>query len=127
MKIQGIYEVAIKVKALETAEHFYREVLGLQVGLRDDGRRWVFLRVGGAAGMLVLQEERSNWPTQHFAFTIDEKDLESACRSLTEMSVEFEGPVFHEWMPAQSIYFSDPDGHDLELCAPTSKTKRFLP
>ena len=22
------------------------------------------------------------------------------------------------WMPARSIYFSDPDGHELELCAP---------
>jgi len=28
------------------------------------------------------------------------------------------GLVFHQWMPARSIYFSDPDGHELELCAP---------
>ena len=31
--------------------------------------------------------------------------------------VEVEGPVFHEWMAATSLYFEDPDGHALELCA----------
>jgi hypothetical protein len=26
--------------------------------------------------------------------------------------------MVHDWMPARSVYFADPDGHDLELCAP---------
>jgi hypothetical protein len=25
--------------------------------------------------------------------------------------------VTHDWIPARSVYFADPDGHDLELCA----------
>jgi catechol 2,3-dioxygenase-like lactoylglutathione lyase family enzyme len=33
--INGVYEVAIRVKDLPRAEAFYREVLGLEVGLRD--------------------------------------------------------------------------------------------
>jgi hypothetical protein len=37
---------------------------------------------------------------------------------LKELGVTSKGPVLHEWMPAKSVYFSDPDGHDLELCAP---------
>jgi catechol 2,3-dioxygenase-like lactoylglutathione lyase family enzyme len=41
--IKGVYEVAIKVHDLDRAEEFYREVLGLEVGLRDEPRRWVFL------------------------------------------------------------------------------------
>lgn len=118
LPINGIYEVAIKVKDLPTAEKFYREVLDLQVGLRDETRNWLFLRAGGQNGMIVLQEDKGDWPTAHFAFTIQAADVDRAVSVLKERGVEIDGPHFHEWMPATSIYFSDPDGHDLELCAP---------
>jgi len=80
----------------------------------------LFLRAGGQAGMLVLQEDKGEWPTQHFAFTVDELDIERAATALVAQGVLIEGPVYHDWMPAKSVYFSDPDGHALELCAPIS-------
>ena len=119
--IRGIYEVAIRVKDLSRSEPFYRETLGLEVGLRDEQRKWLFLRSGGQAGMVVLQEDKSDWPTQHFAFTVSEIDIEAAVTVLLERGVQIEGPMYHEWMPAKSVYFSDPDGHDLELCAPVRR------
>lgn len=119
--IKGLYEVAIPVRALAPAEAFYREVLGLQVGLRDDRRNWLFLRVGGDAGMVVLQETPGEWPAMHFAFTVDEADLERAAEALRARGVAVHGPVFHEWIPARSVYFRDPDGHDVELCAPARR------
>ncbi|MFN7946102.1 MAG: VOC family protein [Blastocatellia bacterium] len=121
LPISGVYEVAIRVKDLSVAEPFYREVLDLQVGLRDERRRWLFLRAGDEAGMIVLQEDKGQWPTQHFAFTIREADVERAVAVLRERGVEVDGPHFHAWMPATSIYFTDPDGHDLELCAPAAR------
>ena len=77
LAIRGLYEIAIPVKELSRAEAFYRDVLGLEVGLRDETRRWVFLRAGGIAGMVVLQECSGECPTLHFAFTVDHADLES--------------------------------------------------
>lgn len=121
LPIRGVYEIAIRVKDLAKAEPFYREVLGLEEGLRDDRRNWLFLRAGGNAGMVVLQEDKSEWPLQHFAFTIDESDIEHAAAILRERGVEVEGPVFHQWMPATSLYFEDPDGNALELCAITNR------
>lgn len=124
LPIRGVYEVAIRVKDLARAEPFYREVLGLEVGIRDDKRNWLFLRAGGDAGMVVLQEDKTDWPLQHFAFTIDEADIEPAAAMLRERGVEVEGPVFHEWMPATSLYFEDPDGNALELCANAKREDR---
>ena len=121
LPIRGLYEVAIRVKDLSKSEAFYREILGLEVGIRDERRNMLFLRAGGRAGMVVLQEDKGTWPTQHLAFTVEEADIEAAATVLEERGVAVEGPVFHEWMPARSVYFSDPDGHDLELCAPVQK------
>ena len=121
LPIRGVYEVAIRVKELQRSELFYRDVLGLEVGLRDEHRPWVFLRAGGQAGMIVLQEDPEHWTQQHLAFTVDEADIERAAAMLRERGVAVDGPHFHAWMPAKSIYFPDPDGHDLELCAPGAK------
>lgn len=118
LPIKGVYEVAIRVKELARAEAFYRDVLGLQTGLRDEKRNWLFLRAGGDAGMIVLQEDKGEWPLQHLAFTVAEDDLGRAADHLRARGVKVDGPHFHEWMPAKSIYFADPDGNDLELCAP---------
>jgi catechol 2,3-dioxygenase-like lactoylglutathione lyase family enzyme len=118
LNIRGVYEVAIRVSNLPRSEAFYKDVLGLEEGLRDEKRNWLFLRAGGLAGMIVLQEDAGTWPKQHFAFTIDEGDIDWAASVLKEKGLEIEGPVLHEWMPAKSVYFDDPDGHSLELCAP---------
>ena len=117
----GLYEVAIKVRDLSAAEPFYREVLGLQFGLRDQMRNWLFLRLAGSAGMVVLQEDHGEWPRQHFAFAVKDSQLECAAALLREKNISVEGPVFHDWIPGRSLYFADPDGHDLELFALTDR------
>jgi catechol 2,3-dioxygenase-like lactoylglutathione lyase family enzyme len=127
LPIRGVYEVAINVRDLARAERFYREVLGLTVGLRNDDRRRVFLRAGGQAGMIVLIEDQGEWPAQHLAFTVDAADIDAAAAALRRAGVKVEGPVTHDWMPAKSAYFSDPDGHELELCAPLAPAEAAKP
>lgn len=117
LPIRGLYEIAIRVKELARAETFYRDVLGLTAGVRDERRNWLFMWVGGNAGMVVLQEDKGDWPTQHFAFTVDEPDLTRAMLMLKAKGVALSEPVYHEWMNSVSVYFADPDGHDLELIA----------
>lgn len=116
--IRGVYEVVVRVSDLARAEAFYRDVLGLELGLDDPNRPMSFWRVGGSDGMLVLQHDAGEFPKQHFAFRVDEADLEKAARHLEDNGVSVHGPVQHDWMPAKSLYFADPDGHELELCAP---------
>lgn len=117
--IPGLYEVAIKVRDLKTAERFYREVLGLQFGLLDERRNWLFVRADDSAGMVVLQEDRGESQHQHFAFAITDSELNRAAALLREKGINLAGPVFHAWIPGRSVYFADPDGHALELFAQT--------
>ena len=116
--IRGLYEVVVRVSDLARAERFYHEVLGLELGLQDPARPMSFWRVAGGEGMLVLQQHDGDWPKQHFAFRVDESDLEPAKQRLEEQGVSTRGPIHHAWMPAKSLYFEDPDGHELEFCAP---------
>ena len=122
LPLRGVFEVAIRVRDLARSEPFYRDVLGLTPGLRDEGRHWLFLWVG-SEGMVVLQEDPVNWVPQHFAFTVDETELQRAATLLEEKGVSVLGPVRQEWMQATSFYFTDPDGHDLELCAPARQAQ----
>ena len=115
LPIKGVYEIAIRVKDLARAEAFYKDVLGLEEALRDERRNWLFMWAGGKAGMVVLQEDKGEWPAQHFAFTVLETDLTRAAAMLQEKGVAVSEPVHHEWMNSVSIYFADPDGHALEL------------
>jgi lactoylglutathione lyase len=115
--ITGIYEIAIRVKDLARAESFYRNVLGLEEGLRDERRNWLFLRAGGNAGMVVLQEDKAEWPQQHFAFAVGVADIKQAVATLKEKGIAVSEPVYHEWMKAFSVYLDDPDGNSLELLA----------
>ncbi len=117
LPIQGVYEVAIKVKDLARAEAFYKDVLGLEEGIRDNSRNYLFLYAGGRAGMVVLQEDKGEWPKQHFAFTINGSDIERAAAMLKDKGVKVSEPVVHQWMKSVSLYFDDPDGHALELIA----------
>ena len=117
--VTGVYEVAIPVADMERAEAFYIGTLGLEVGLRStEGRNWTFLRAGGPDGMLVLQETAAAFPSTHYAFRVEPQNMDAAVARLREAGVEVSDPVRQDWMPALSAYFSDPDGHDLEYCAP---------
>jgi catechol 2,3-dioxygenase-like lactoylglutathione lyase family enzyme len=119
----GIYEVAIRVKDLAKAHDFYREILGLDDGLLVEERGMYFLRTPGDQGMVVLIQDDDDFPSQHYAFSIDESDVERTLDALRAAGVEAKDPVFHDWMPGTSIYFSDPDGHDLEFFAPRAAAK----
>ena len=117
MNIDNLFEVAVKVKNLDVSARFYEKVLGFRKGLFDEQRRWLFLWVGNDKGMVVLQEDQGEWPRQHFAFRVGESELAGLKKYLEIRNVTVEGPVSLDWMNAVSVYFSDPDGHDLELCA----------
>jgi len=129
--IQGLFETHINVNDLDRSIAFYRDVLGLKLGRREDERRAAFLLMGEpgteSEAMLGLWEKpREQVLPQHFAFraTIDDVVHNSVawlnerglpCRNFLNDGTQ--RPMVFAWMPAVSIYFRDPDGHSLELIA----------
>ena len=125
--ITGIYETHLKVENLERSRQFYGKTLELEECAYEEERHSAFYWVGGrTVGMLGLWEERGPIKSQHFAFRISVEDmLSKAVPFLKERHLQprnfledgTERPMVFAWMPAISIYFYDPDGHDLEFIA----------
>ncbi len=125
--IKQLFETHIKVCDLEASMRFYEDVIGLELGTKDEDRRIAFYWIGGwAKTMLGLWEKSPHEiQRQHFAFEIEVDDMQPAISALHEKGVRTydffqvvtDVPSAFGWVPAISIYFRDPDGHELEYLA----------
>jgi catechol 2,3-dioxygenase-like lactoylglutathione lyase family enzyme len=126
MKIKAVIETAIYVDDLDTAEDFYRSILGLRVIGKEAGRH-VFFQVGDSNVLLafvpdttlkgdVLPSHGAKGPG-HFALGIDRQSLDAWRLHLKAHGVAIEKEV--EWPSGgKSLYFRDPAGNSVELVTP---------
>jgi len=118
-----IGHVVIKVRELERSRKFYTEIMGLEVMMemaepkaaffashRRDHHELACFEVGkDAAGPQARQVGLA-----HIAFRLpDENQLRSAYKVLKDNHVPISFTVDH--IITKSIYFSDPDGNQLEV------------
>jgi lactoylglutathione lyase len=126
--IDGLFETHLTVANLEASVVFYRDVLRLELAFRLDERRVAFFWIGERGkSMLGLWEIGSapNTLHLHIAFRCALVDVLAAPDRLRTAQITplgFHGepvtePVVIGWMPAASIFFTDPDGHLLEFLA----------
>lgn len=126
MKVEDVLETCLYVDDLARAEQFYREVLGLEVESREEGRH-VFFHCGNR--MLLLfnplasRESADHFPPHgafgpgHVAFGVHEADLGGYAELLQQRGVTIEKTI--DWPGGgRSIYFRDPAGNSLELATP---------
>lgn len=127
MKATRIFETVLYAPDLARAERFYREVLGLEVVSRSEGRGVVF-RCGHGV-LLVFNPDRTRihdrkLPTHgavgegHVAFAVPASELADWRVHLQARGVPIE--VEGDWDEGgRSIYFRDPAGNSVELAPPT--------
>ena len=119
MELEGIDHVAISVGDVEKAAQWYIDVLGFE--RRFDGM-WdgvpVFIGKGTTALALfpVRSKSTSNGPAEirmlHLALRANRKNFLAAQDELKRRGIKFE---FQDHEISHSIYFRDPDGHQLEI------------
>lgn len=120
-EIQCIDHVEVVVRDLDAAIRWYAEVLGLQEICRWDPYP-VMIGAGGTMLALFQAEPGAEPPARatpeplwwrRVAWRTDAAGFAAAQEHLRKLSVRFHGPVDHG--RSHSIYFSDPDGHPLEI------------
>ncbi len=122
-----IIETCLYVDDLESAEAFYRRVLGLETYAKVPGRH-VFFRSGAGmfllfdaaatanSGMAGIPAHGAHGPG-HTAFAILEADLDAWRGKLRAERIEIESD--YTWPNGgRSLYFRDPAGNSLELTTP---------
>lgn len=125
-RIKGLGEIALRVRDLGAMQHFYEQVIGLELLRRFDHA--VFFRLadgfGGHTQVLALFD-RSAQPdycgldaatttVDHIAFEIDRADFDAELRRLRDLGLAVE-TAEHAWVHWRSLYVTDPEGNTVEL------------
>jgi len=124
--IKGLYETHLFVENLERSIEFYGNTLELKQCRFNEKRKTAFFWIGkDKQFMLGLWEKpKAEIDIRHFAFECEpDWILNESVNYLKSRNLKFwnfledstEGPMVFVWQPAISIYFNDPDGHELEF------------
>ena len=121
LTLQFLDHVALRVRDINRSAEWYEKTLGLQ---RLQPKEWglfpIFM-VAGQTGIALFptRSEDAQLPPEgdwvrghHYAFRVDQENFEKAKAHLTQLGVEW---TFQNHFHFHSIYFNDPDGHQLEL------------
>ena len=119
MQLEGIDHVAMGVRDVERSAKWYTAVLGFE-RLHEGVRGGVPTFVGkGNTGIALFPASQEAKPSAyreirmlHLAFRADRENFLAAQRELEKRGIKFE---FQDHEISHSIYFHDPDGHQLEI------------
>ena len=119
MKLEGIDHVAMGVRDIERSAKWYIEVLGferLHEGMWNGVPTFIGKGNTGVALFPASHEPKSADHREirilHLAFRADRKNFRFAQHELEKRGIKFE---LQDHEIAHSIYFRDPDGHQLEI------------
>lgn len=129
-RIAGLLETALYVDDMARSVAFFGDVLGLRAMLESERLTAFDAGAGGVLLIFARGESVSDTPTPggvipghdgagrlHMAFAIDDVDYDLWRDHLARVEVRITSEV--RWpRGGRSLYFTDPDGHILELATP---------
>ena len=119
MQLEGIDHVAVGVRDVEQSAKWYIEILGFE---RQHDGVWngvpTFVGKGNTGIALFPASHEAKRSSHreirmlHLAFRANAENFRAAQQELRRRGIEFE---FQDHDISHSIYFYDPDGHELEI------------
>ncbi|BBK44277.1 glyoxalase [Allostella vacuolata] len=133
MKIQSLGHVVLKVRDQKRAEQFYNGVLGMPIVARFDRLNMTFFSLGNhhdfaiaAIGDDAPAPVKDGVGLAHVAFKIGD-ELAVLKSAKTELEAAGIAAVAADHGVSKSLYFSDPDGNQVELYIDQSDSWRRDP
>ena len=126
IQLKGLDHFALNVKDMKRSEEFYQQVLGFpvihrtktQAGLQhievDAGNVAIALFESPELDLNAAHKTMTDEGYLHFAFGTSYDQLDVTLQALKESGVETDGEP-RDWGSSVSIYFRDPDDHQLEI------------
>ena len=120
MELEGIDHVALGVRDVESAAKWYIDVLGFERRYDDVWNGYPVFVMKGNTGLALFPADQARSTSsprreagmRHLAFRANRKNFLAAQEELKRRGIEFE---FQDHEISHSIYFRDPDGHQLEI------------
>jgi catechol 2,3-dioxygenase-like lactoylglutathione lyase family enzyme len=120
LRVEGLDHVALTVRDVPRSVAWYRDVLGLE---RRYEAVWGDFPAVVGAGTTALAlfpapvpapapPGREGLSVRHIAFRVDRETFD---RARGELEARGLAPTFQDHAAAHSLYFADPDGHQLEI------------
>jgi len=113
--VSGISELVLEVSDLDASRAFYRDLLGFEETLYGEGREGRFWYLIGDSARLGLWTPQTGLAGGrggahvHFAFNVEDEQIEAMADRLGAAGVEVEGPI--QLGPGRALYVTDPDGN----------------
>ncbi|MBT5867721.1 MAG: VOC family protein [Nitrospinaceae bacterium] len=126
LKLAGLDHIALNVTDMDRAENFYSNILGFPVinrTLTQAGFQHIELDAGNIAIALFESPEldlklahktMTDDGYLHFAFGTTYDQFDATVHALKQNKIAVDGEP-RDWGKSVSVYFRDPDGHQLEI------------
>ena len=126
LKVDNVTHWSIPVNDLEEAEHFYRDILGLEYKGRLGNSNMACVTVAEHAILLCQRKEPVvRTPEQdnrlHHSFTVSPEVFDRACKLFRAQGIPVVDLIYRAqgFFCGRELYFLDPSGNMLELRDPT--------